>query len=268
MANQIHPTAIVEDGAQLGDDVSVGPYALVGPKVKLGNGVKVHSHVVIGGETTIGDKTEIFPFASIGLQPQDLKFGGEDTKLIIGANNTIREYVTMNPGTEGGGAVTRVGDNGLFMASSHVAHDCVIGDNVILANSVAIAGHCHLGDFAIFGGLSCIHQFGRVGAHCFVGGASALERDLIPFGVAIGNRAVLAGLNLIGLKRRGFTRDDMRALRKAHDEVFNSAEGTLQERAKAYAAQSDLNQHVQTMLDFILDDTSRAICTPHKVGMN
>lgn len=268
MTNAIHPTAIVEDGAQLGDDVSVGPYALIGPNVKLGNKVKVHGHAVIGGDTEIGDATEIFPFASIGLQPQDLKFGGENTKLIIGANNTIREYVTMNPGTEGGGAVTRIGDNGLFMASSHVAHDCVLGDNIILANSVAIAGHCQLGDFAIFGGLSCIHQFGRVGPHCFVGGASALERDLIPFGVAIGNRAVLAGLNLIGLKRRGFTRDDMRAIRAAHDAVFGSQEGTLQERAKNYADQGDLNPHAKTMLDFITDDTSRAICTPHKVGMN
>ncbi len=248
--------------------MSVGPYALIGPKVKLGNQVKVHGHVVIGGDTNVGERTEIFPFASIGLQPQDLKFGGENTKLVIGTDNTIREYVTMNPGTEQGGGVTRVGNNGLFMVSSHVAHDCVVGDNVILANSVAIAGHCHLGDFAIFGGLSCIHQFGRVGPHCFVGGASALERDLIPFGVAIGNRAVLAGLNLIGLKRRGFTRDDMRALRQAHETVFQSEEGTLQGRAAAVAADGELNPHVKTMLDFILDDTSRAICTPYKVGMN
>lgn len=268
MAATIHPTAIVEDGAQLGDDVSVGPYALIGPDVKLGNQVKVHGHVVIGGQTEIGDRTEIFPFASIGLQPQDLKFGGENTKLIIGTENTIREYVTMNPGTEQGGGITTVGNNGLFMVSSHVAHDCVIGDNVILANSVAIAGHCQIGDYAIFGGLSCIHQFGRVGPHCFVGGASALERDLIPFGVAIGNRAVLAGLNLIGLKRRGFTRDDMRALRKTHEAVFQSAEGTLQERAAAVAAGGELNPHVKTLLDFILDDTSRAICTPLKVGNN
>lgn len=266
MSATIHPTAIVEDGATLGEGVEIGPYCMVGPKVVLADKVKLHSHVVIGGTTSIGEETELFPFASIGLQPQDLKFSGGDTRLEVGARNTIREYVTMNPGTEHGGGLTKVGDDGLFMASSHVAHDCQLGNNVILANSVAVAGHCVLGDFVIMGGLSCIHQFGRVGPHAFVGGASAVERDVIPFGMAIGNRAILAGLNLIGLKRRGFAREDMRALRNAYNEIFLSDQGTLHERAAVVAKEMADNQVVSAVTDFILDDTSRAICSASKVG--
>ena len=262
----IHPTAIVEDGAQLGADVVIGPFCHVGPSVTLGDGVRLHSHVVVGGVTAIGARTEIFPFASIGLQPQDLKFSGEETRLTIGTDNTIREYVTMNPGTAHGAKETVIGNHGLFMACSHVAHDCVLGDHVILANSVAIAGHCTLGDYAIFGGLSAIHQFGRVGPHAFIGGASGIDGDVIPFGMAIGNRAALAGLNLIGLKRRGFERTTIRALREAYDAIFLSPEGTLHERAQAVADSAE-DPHVSAVTDFILADKSRPLCLPAKAGV-
>ncbi|CAE7595088.1 lpxA [Symbiodinium microadriaticum] len=233
MAASIHQTALVDEAADIADDVTIGPYCVVGPKVSLSAGVTLKSHVVVEGNTSIGEGTIVFPFASLGGDPQDLKFEDSDTRLEIGARNRIREYVTMNPGTVSGGGLTKVGDDGLYMASSHIAHDCVIGNNVVLANSTAIAGHCHIGNHVIFGGLSCIHQFGRVGDHAFIGGASAVERDVIPYGMAIGNRAVLAGLNLIGLKRRGFNRSDVQAIRQAYRDVFEQASGTIQDRAKA-----------------------------------
>ncbi|MGB0922259.1 MAG: acyl-ACP--UDP-N-acetylglucosamine O-acyltransferase [Alphaproteobacteria bacterium] len=261
MAQKIHPTAIVKDGAKLGADVEIGAYSVIGPNVELADGVRLQSHVVVGGHTKIGAETQIFPFASIGLSPQDLKYDGEDSRLVVGARNTIREYVTLNPGTSHGNMETRIGDDCLFMACAHVGHDCVVGNQVILANSVAIAGHCVLGDFAIFGGLSCIQQFGRAGAHCFIGGASATEKDVIPFGMAIGNRASLAGLNLVGLKRRGFTREDLRALMDAFAEIFQSQEGTLHERAEAVAKESQ-NQHVGHLTDFLLADKKRPILSP------
>ncbi len=262
----IHPTAIVEDGATLGADVVIGPFCHVGGSVSLDDGVRLHSHVVIGGKTQIGARTEIFPFASIGLQPQDLKFSGEETSLVIGTDNTIREYVTMNPGTAHGKKETRIGNHGLFMACSHVAHDCELGDHVILANSVAIAGHCTLGDYAIFGGLSAIHQFGRVGPHAFIGGASGIDGDVIPFGMAIGNRAALAGLNLIGLKRRGFERATIRALREVFDTIFLAPEGTLHERAQSVRDAGVEDEHVAALVDFVLADKSRPLCLPAKAG--
>lgn len=265
MTQKIHPTAIVEDGAQLGADVEIGPYSIVGPNVSLGDGVKLHSHAIVGGNTEVGAETVIFPFASVGLPPQDLKYDGEESRLVVGARNRIREYVTLNPGTEHGGMITQIGDDCLFMASSHVGHDCIIGSNVILANSVAIAGHCVVGDYAIFGGLSCIQQFGRAGAHCFVGGASATEKDVIPFGMAIGNRATLAGLNLVGLKRRGFEREDLRGLMDAFKEIFQSDEGTLHDRAEQVAAGSE-NPHVKELTDFLLADKKRPILTPTRAG--
>lgn len=261
MAQKIHPTAIIEDGAVLGADVEIGPYSHVGAKVSLGDRVKLHSHVVIGGQTEIGVETQIFPFASVGLPPQDLKFDGEDSRLIVGERNTIREYVTLNPGTKNGLMETRIGDDCLFMACAHVGHDCVVGNEVILANSVAVAGHCVIGDFAIFGGLSCIQQFGRAGPHSFIGGASAVDKDIIPFGMAIGNRAGLAGLNLVGLKRRGFKREDMRALMAAFGEIFQSVESTLYDRAEA-VAKENTNEHVATLTDFVLADKKRPILTP------
>ena len=202
----IHPTAVIEDGAELGANVEVGPYSIVGAEVSLGDGVRLHSHVVVGGQTTIGPGTEIFPFASIGLAPQDLKYAGEKSTLTIGARVRIREHVTMNPGTEGGGLITSVGDDCLFMVGSHVAHDCIVGNNVILANNATIAGHVQVGDFAILGGLSAVHQFVRIGAHSMIGGMSGIEQDLIPYGSAMGERARLRGLNLVGIKRRDYSR--------------------------------------------------------------
>ena len=212
---RIHPTAIVEAGATLGDDVSVGPFSVIGPEVELGAGAVVEAHVVIGGRTRIGPRTHIFPFASIGLKPQDLKYKGETSELVIGADNQIREHVTMNPGTEGGGLVTRVGNNCLFMVGAHVAHDCQVGNNVIMANNATLAGHVMVGDNAIIGGLSAVHQFVRIGRHAMVGGMSGVEQDVIPFGSVMGDRAHLQGLNLVGLKRHGFEREDIHTLRNA-----------------------------------------------------
>ncbi len=212
MAN-IHPTAIVDPGASLGDQVTIGPYSCVGPEVTLGNNITLISHVVLAGRTLIGDGTRIFPFASLGHEPQDLKYKGEPSILEIGADNTIREYVTMNPGTEGGGMVTSVGDHCLFMVGAHVAHDCHIGNHVIMANNATIGGHVNIGDYAILGGLSAVQQRVRIGRHAMIGGMSGVEQDVIPYGSVMGDRAHLSGLNIIGLKRHGISRDDIHALR-------------------------------------------------------
>jgi UDP-N-acetylglucosamine acyltransferase len=259
----IHPTAIVEDGARLAGNVTIGPYCLVGPKVILGEHVELVSHVVLAGNTTVGAGTRIWPFASIGHQPQDLKYQGEESWLEIGAGCMIREHVTMNPGTTGGGLHTRVGANGLFMMGCHVGHDCQIGDNVVMANNATLAGHVEIGDYAILGGLSAVHQFVRIGAHAIVGGMSGVDKDVIPYGSVIGNRAELGGLNVIGLKRRGFDRDTIHALRGAYRMIFHGEiGGTLGERAaRASAAYPDI-EAVQRLADFIGADTSRNFCTP------
>ena len=195
----IHPTAVVDPKAEIASTALIGPYCVVGPDVRLGESVELLSHVAVAGRTTIGDGTRIFPFASIGHRPQDLKYRGEPSTLDIGKNNQIREHVTMNPGTEGGGMVTRVGNDCLFMASAHVAHDCILGDNVIMANNATLAGHVTVGEFAFLGGLSAVHQFVRIGKHAMIGGMSGVEGDVIPFGTVIGNRAHLNGLNIVGL---------------------------------------------------------------------
>ena len=258
----IHPTAVIAEGAKIGRDVTIGAYCVVGPQVTLGDGVILYSHVVIDGITEIGMNTEIFPFASIGHRPQDKKFTGEQSKLIIGARNVIREHVTMNPGTEGGGMVTKVGDDCLFMASSHVAHDCQVGNRVILANNATLAGHVTVGDNAIVGGLSAIHQFVRIGANAFIGGMSGVEKDVIPFGTVKGERASLDGLNLIGLKRSNIDRTRIHALRHAFKELFMGTEGTLNDRATAMRTKHE-EPEVAMLLDFVLSDTSRAFCTPN-----
>ena len=257
----IHPSAIIEEGARLGDGVQIGPFCVVGPNVELGDGVELLSHVAVAGHTKVGAGTRIWPFASIGHQPQDLKFSGEESYLEIGRNNMIREHVTMNPGTSGGGFHTRVGDNGLFMMGSHVGHDCQIGDHVIMANNATLAGHVELGDHAFMGGLSAVHQFVRIGAHAMVGGMSGVEKDVIPFGSVIGNRAELGGLNVIGLKRRGFDRDTIHALREAYRAIF-TGEGSLHERAAVAAETYTKTPAVLEITSFILADTSRRFCTP------
>ncbi|EWY42149.1 UDP-N-acetylglucosamine acyltransferase [Skermanella stibiiresistens SB22] len=261
MTQSIHPTAIIDPAATLGSAVVIGPFCVVGADVVLADGVRLHSHVVVEGRTRIGAGTQIFPFASIGHAPQDLKFHGEPSELIIGANNRIREHVTMNPGTEGGGMVTRVGDNCLFMMASHVAHDCVIGNNVILANNATLGGHVHVGDHAILGGLSAVHQFVRIGAHAMIGGMSGVEQDVIPFGLVMGERARLNGLNLIGLQRRGFGKEDIRALRAAYKALF-SADKTLAERVEQVGSEFGEQPVVGDILSFIRADASRPLCQP------
>jgi UDP-N-acetylglucosamine acyltransferase len=252
---------VVEPGAALADDVTIGPFCLVGKGVVLGEGVVLHSHIAVVGNTSVGPRTEIFPFASIGHCPQDLKFMGEESKLEIGADNRIREYVTMNPGTEGGGLVTTVGDHCLFMASAHVAHDCVVGDHVIMANNATLAGHVQAGDYAIFGGLCAVHQHVRVGAHAMIGGMSGVTNDVIPFGTVVGAHAQLSGLNLIGLRRRGFARDNIDQLRQAYDLLFRD-EGTLADRILQVDALLGETEIVRSMLDFVGAQSSRGILTP------
>lgn len=256
-----HPTAIVADGAKLGADVRIGPYCIVGPNVVLGDGVELVSHAVVEGNTIIGAGTRIFPFASIGHEPQDLKFHGENSRLEIGANCTIREAVTINPGTEGGGMLTKVGDNCLIMANAHVAHDAIIGNNVIMANYVGIAGHVHVGDNVIFGGTCVIHQFTRIGPHAFIGAQSMVDGDVIPYGLAVGNRAALTGLNLVGLKRRKFDREAIHRLRAAYRQIFAS-EGTLRERVEDAAELFKDDVLVQDVVRFISEATDRPILLP------
>jgi len=260
-APSIHPTAVVEDGAELAAGVSIGPFCSVGAQVSLDKGVVLESHVVLAGRTRIGAGTRIFPFASIGHRPQDLKYRGEPSELIIGQNNVIREHVTMNPGTEGGGMVTRVGDECLFMVGAHVAHDCQVGDSAILANNATLAGHVEVGEFAILGGLSAVHQFARIGRHAMVGGMSGVEGDVIPYGSVMGNRAHLSGLNVVGLKRRGFSRDVIHDLRKAYRLLF-AEEGTMAERLDDVAEEFSDNEPVMDIVNFIRSDSSRAICQP------
>lgn len=258
----IHPTAIVEDGAVIGEGVRVGPYSIIGPNVELAEGVTLEAHAVVAGHTTIGPGTHIYPFASIGHRPQDLKFAGEVTYLKVGANNQIREHVTMNPGTQGGGGLTRVGDNCLFMMGSHVGHDCQVGNHAILANNATLAGHVELDDFVILGGLSAVRQWSRIGTGAIVGGMTGVEFDVIPYGSVIGDRARLAGLNLVGLKRKGLPREQIHALRAAYRALFESDEGTLRSRAEAVAAENAEQPLVKTVTDFILEKEDRRFCTP------
>ena len=258
---KIHSTAIIEKGASIGRNVLIGPYCCVGGNVELNDGVILESHVVVAGKTSIGAGTHIFPFASIGNSPQDLKYKGEDSGLEIGSDNIIREHVTMNPGTEGGGLITRVGNNGVFMVGSHVAHDCLLGDNVILVNNATLAGHVEIDDFAIVGGLSAVHQFVRIGRHAMIGGCSGVENDVIPYGSIVGNRAHLSGLNLVGLKRRGFSRDVIHDLRRAYRLLF-SQEGTQAERIEDVADLFSNIEPVMEIIEFMGAESSRAICQP------
>jgi len=259
--SEIHKTAIIDRKARISDDVVIGPYSVVGPDVTLGDGVVLRSHVVVDGRTSVGAGTQIYPFASIGLPPQDLKYRGEDSRLVIGRNNVIREYVTMNPGTEGGGMETRIGDNGLFMIGAHVAHDCRVGNNVIMVNNATLGGHVVIGDFAVIGGLAAVHQFVRVGAHAMIGGLSGVEQDVIPFGTVTGERASLSGLNIIGMKRRGFDRDAIHGLRSAFKSIFND-EGTLGDRVDAVANIHAENEAVRQVIEFIRSESTRGLTRP------
>ncbi|MEN8140540.1 MAG: acyl-ACP--UDP-N-acetylglucosamine O-acyltransferase [Thermodesulfobacteriota bacterium] len=261
MSVKIHDLALVDEGAQLGEDVVVGPFCHVGAKVVLGDRVELKSHVVVAGNTSIGEETVVFPFASLGHEPQDLKYRGEDSQLIIGARNKIREHATMNPGTADDKMKTVVGNDCLFMMSSHVAHDCIVGDRVILANNATLAGHVVVGDFAIIGGISGVHQFVRIGKHAMIGGMSAVENDVIPFGIVKGDRAHLAGLNYIGLERRGFAKKSIQHLMKAYRQLF-SDDGTLAELMEEVAATYGDDEMVMAMIEFIRGRESRPICRP------
>jgi UDP-N-acetylglucosamine acyltransferase len=259
----IHPTAIVDPAAQLAESVTVGPYCVVGPHVEAAENVELKSHVVLEGRTTIGPGTTIYPFASIGVRPQDLKYKGEESRLEIGANVTIREHVTANPGTEGGGMLTKIGNNVLLAIGAHVAHDCFVGDGSVVMNNVLLGGHVVIGEAVVIGGGSAIHQFVRVGKHAMIGGASGVENDVIPFGTVMGNRARLHGLNLVGMKRRGFSRDEIHALRNAYKQLFSHDEGkVMADRLRDVSALYPDSEAVRDVVAFIEAESSRAICQP------
>jgi UDP-N-acetylglucosamine acyltransferase len=258
----IHPTAIIAPGAKIAAHVEIGPFCVVGHHVQLDEGVRLVSHVCVEGHTHIGARTVIYPFASIGLPPQDLKYKGENSRLIIGMDNTIREYVTMQPGTEGGAMETRVGDGCLFMAGIHIAHDCQIGSHVIMANYATLAGHVEVGDHAIIGGLVGVHQFARIGHHAIIGGLSPVDGDVIPYASVKGDRAYLNGLNLVGLKRRGFSREEIDMLRKAYRMLF-AEEGTLAERLADAAATFEAMPAVMELVDFMRSESKCGLCLPH-----
>lgn len=259
----IHPSAVIDPKAKIGEGASIGPFCLVGPEVSIGANTILHSHVVVDGKTTIGESNKIYPFAVIGTRPQDLKFRGEDSRLEIGDRNVIREHVTMNPGTEGGGLLTKVGNDCLFMVGAHVAHDCILGDHVILANNATLAGHVTVGDHAILGGLSAVHQFVRIGAHAMVGGMSGVEYDVIPYGLVMGERARLAGLNLVGLERRGFPRESINVLMKAFRELFYG-EGTFQDRLAHARGQYEGQPLIGDVLMFANAKNSRPLSQPQR----
>lgn len=259
---EIHPTAIIEDGAQIAASVKIGPYCTVGKDVVLDEEVELVSHVVVAGKTTIGQGTRVLPFASLGHGAQHTQYmDSEEATLKIGKNNIIREHVTMNPGTGRENWETIIGDNGFFMVGSHVAHDCVVGNNVIMTNSAVLGGHVRVGDFAILGGMSAVHQFCRIGKHAMVGGMTGVEQDVIPYGMVIGDRARLSGLNIVGLRRRGFSRSDIKTLRQAYRLLF-AEEGTFSERLEDVATMFKDHDGVMDIVTFMREGSNRKICQP------
>jgi len=263
----IHSTAVVDASAKVSDSTVIGPYCVIGPKVQLGENVSLNAHVVVDGRTTIGSNTTVYSFATLGFPPQHAKYKGEVSQLVIGENNTIREHVTMHPGTEEGGMLTEVGNGCLFMVGCHVAHDCKVANNVILTNNVALGGHVNVGEYAVIGGLTGIHQYVRIGKHSMIGGMSAVESDVIPYGSVRGNRARLSGLNVIGLRRRGFSRDDIRSLRTAYGLLFSQG-GQMAERLNEVSDLFAEHRGVMDIVSFIREDSSRAICQPIAVNGN
>lgn len=256
----IHPSAVIDEGATIGPDCRIGPFAVIGPEVTLGRAVEIKSHAVITGLTEIGDETAIFPFAVVGEVPQDLKYDGEKSQLIIGKRNRIREGATLNLGTAGGGGVTRVGDDCLFMTGAHVGHDAVVGDRVVMANQAALAGHCIVEDDVIIGGLSGVHQFVRLGRGAIIGAVTMVTNDVIPYGLVQGPRGILDGLNLVGLKRRGVDRGDITALRAAF-QMLKQGEGAFQDRARRLHDETE-SDYVREIADFILGASDRSYLTP------
>lgn len=257
---RIHPMAVIEPGARIGPGCEIGPFAVIGPEVTLGAGVVVKPHGVVTGWTEVGEGTVIFPGAVVGEVPQDLKFRGERTRLQVGRRCKIREGATLNTGTEGGGGLTRIGDDVLMMTGSHVGHDAIVGDRVVLANQAAIAGHCQIGDDVIVGGLSGVHQWVRVGRGAIIGAVTMVTNDVVPYGLVQGPRGVLDGLNLVGLKRRGVERAEITALRAAY-QMLAQGEGSFLDRARRLADETD-SVHVREMTDFILSASDRSFLTP------
>ena len=258
----IHPSAIIHPDAKVSDNVKVGPYCVIGKNVKIGKNCRLNSHVVVDGNVKIGDKTQIFSFASIGSDPQDLKFKGEETEIIIGKKCKIREYCTINPGTTGGGGVTKVGDNCLLMVGTHVAHDCLISDNVIFANHSTLAGHVHIERNVVVGALSAIHQFTRIGEGSMIGGMSGITGDVPPFCTAMGNRAKLNGLNVVGLKRNEVSKIEISELRKVYNYIFGSSKLTFKERVEKIKAEKTSYYTIKKLLDFISGESNRSFCLP------
>ncbi|MEP1441541.1 MAG: acyl-ACP--UDP-N-acetylglucosamine O-acyltransferase [Hyphomicrobiales bacterium] len=259
---KIHPSSVIADTVTLGEGVEIGPFCHLSGNVSIGDGSHLHSHVAVSGNTDIGPGAQFYPFSSVGLAPQDLKYANEETKLIIGKNCIVREGVTINPGTVTGTGETRIGDNCAFLANSHVAHDCVVGSNVILSNGVLLAGHVTLGDHVIMGGGSAVHQFTRIGDYAFVGGLAGVENDVIPFGMALGNRAYLGGVNLVGMKRHQFERESIHAVRQLYKVAFGNQEGTLGARVAEIANELKKDPQVSRVLDFINAASDRAFCMP------
>ena len=256
----IHQTAIIDSNAKIGNNVEIGPYCVIGPEVQISDNNKLYSHVNIYGDTKIGEGNVFYPFCSIGNNPQDLKYNGEKTELVIGKNNKIREYVTIHPGTTGGGGKTIIGDNCLFMISSHIAHDCTIGNNVILANNVPIGGHAVIGDHVVIGGNSAVQQFTRIGKMAMIGGMTGVLNDVIPYGLSIGNRNHLQGLNLIGLRRKNISNKDILELSEAYKEIFKTDK--LSENLSKLNGSFQNNELVKDVVDFINKDKKRPICSP------
>ena len=256
----IHKTAIIDNKAKIDTNVEIGPYTVIGPNVEILEGTKIQSHVNITGFTKIGKNNKIFPFASIGNEPQDLKYKGENTKLSIGDSNTIREYTTINTGTIGGGGVTKIGNNSLLMIGVHIAHDCIIGDQVVIANSAAIAGHAEIADHVIIGGNCGVQQFTRIGKMAMIGGMTGVSRDVIPYGLSLGNRNYLDGINLIGLRRSKVSNKDIICLSNAYKEIFKSE--SLNDNLSKLNGNFKENTYVQEIIEFINKDKKRPICTP------
>ncbi len=256
--SDIHPSSIISKEATLGKNVKIGPFCIIGPKVKIGDNVVIHSHIVIEGKTTIGNNNIIFPFASIGHAPQDLKFQNEDSEVIIGDNNVIREYVTIQPGTIGDRMKTIVGNNGLFMVGTHIAHDCIVGNNVICANMATLAGHVSVGDFTVLGGLSAVHQHVRIGEHVMVGGLTAVLRDVAPFAMVSSDRAEISGMNLVGLKRRGFEKGDILTLQKAFNKIFFEEKSNISEALSEVKQEYGENILVGQLIEFMEQESKRS----------
>ncbi|TDI35125.1 MAG: acyl-ACP--UDP-N-acetylglucosamine O-acyltransferase [Acidobacteria bacterium] len=252
MADRIHPTVVIEDGAELGADVQIGPFCTIGAGVRLGDGCRLMSHVVLSGETTIGSGNRFFPFATVGVEPQDLKFKGEVTRLEIGSGNTFRESCTVHVGTGGGGGVTRIGNDNFLMAYAHIAHDCQLGDGIIMANAATLAGHVTIMDRAMVGAFSGVHQFCRVGREAFVGGYSVITQDAMPYILTVGNRATSHGINTLGLKRRSVPAETLTALRNAYRAIFRSKLGRQEGLAQARQEWGDV-PHVDELIRFITE---------------